>query len=177
MENCKRELGTAISSQDLADIKAGREVQVVLPPAIVGKPKPRKDHITVTGMIYHQIVDQQPKAITIGYSRHLEGSEQLYHRLEKTPLDGSWAVVDTGWVKDPGLIVIINSHPTIELEIAIQISVQRIDYLETFIMPFALLSFQEDFKVHPVKDTKYLIRKLDNCNDTLVKYNLYAVER
>lgn len=65
-----------------------------------------KNRITVVETIYHQEFGENPVMVASRYSRELESYDQPYERkLVATP---TWEPLETGWIKECGLMIIKN---------------------------------------------------------------------
>ena len=99
-----------------------------------------KSRLVVVENVYYQSPDQQPVSLENGFSKWLDSDEQPYNRQVKVTAE--WQVLDLGWVKDCGMLVISNPlerrqvNPTSEqraeelgrvLEVGIDSRVRHID--------------------------------------------------
>jgi len=72
-----------------------------------------KCRLSITEQVYHQSPDSDPTGIAMHSSRWLESDEQPWVR--KTRIGGEWTVLDTGFVTDPGTVVIQNAAPSFRI--------------------------------------------------------------
>lgn len=66
--------------------------------------KPPK--LTITGSYYHQVFGKDPQSYLPKFERTLVEEEQVYTRNLK--IGEKWTLIDTGWIKDPSIIIITN---------------------------------------------------------------------
>lgn len=76
---------------------------------VVIRQKPPGARLTVVGSVYHRRQGSQPESLDIRFGRDLACDERPYvHELK---VGSSWERLDTGWVEDPGYLVIVNQPP------------------------------------------------------------------
>lgn len=64
--------------------------------------------ITVSETVYHQLRGDRPISFSGQFARSLETTEQPYTR--RTEVGETWSVLDTGWVEEPAMILLINEE-------------------------------------------------------------------
>lgn len=79
------------------------------------EPKEIKNRITVVETIYHQEFGENPVMVESRYSRELESYDQPYER--KLTATTAWTPLDTGWIKECGLLVIKNRESHMMMQI------------------------------------------------------------
>ncbi len=68
-----------------------------------------RNRITFVEHVYLQSAgEMEPKSISLGFSRLVQSSEQIYERYCKAKQE--WTPLDYGWVEKPGITIIVNSE-------------------------------------------------------------------
>ena len=145
---------------------------------------PIPDRLTVVETVYHRSIGQEPSMFDSRFSRELKTRDQPYgpRRLVATE---KWALVDLGWVKSAGMIVVRNeegqhlqANPTEQERAETRRKVLEIAWQETVDNPEIeepsnyswLVPPGESFRGYPAC-SKLLIR----CRSGNAKYTLFVV--
>ena len=67
-----------------------------------------KQRLTVVGSIYCQEPGEQPVSQELLFVRELASAEQPWQR--RTRIGEDWQPLETGWIDDPGMVVLANDE-------------------------------------------------------------------
>jgi hypothetical protein len=124
--------------------------------------------LTVVENVYHQPPGSDAMAVTSTYARWLDSDEQPHQR--KTRIGESWQPIETGWVPEPGLILIENKghhfqvNPTDRQRKEADAKILLIGVhsapgdAASFVIPFVEIAPGESLRISPREIQRWAIR-------------------
>lgn len=123
--------------------------------------------ITVVHVLYHQSPERDAKGVESRFTRIISDDGQPYMR--ETRFEDQWSLLDTGWIKSPGIVVIENRgthfrvNPTEDEERrarakSILVGVRPSLFGDTDPTPFAVIPPGESLTLTPASDSTLFVR-------------------
>jgi hypothetical protein len=129
--------------------------------------------MVVTEEMVHQGPGRQPKSVSHSFGRQCTTDEEAYQRI--VTVGPEWQALDFGWVKDCGMLSIVNVAPLTNVVLSPEQRAERNSKVvevaaETGIPAFARIRVGESLRMEPIHNGLAL-----RCPNGTTKVNILAV--
>lgn len=109
-----------------------------------------KPRITVVETVSFQEPGEQPISSRQSFVAYCEGSDAAYVRPHMM-IGEEWTPLDTGWIKDPGMVLVVNLEGHFTQVIPTQAERDEAELRVLEVGKFACVPPREDLRIRPTK--------------------------